>query len=74
MNDQAYWVDSTPDVSYGEEHKADQAAIERQLANPNACLKHIWEHLEVMEIARTTKTLSLWTVAMALITIIHGRD
>jgi hypothetical protein len=68
------WYDSTPDVKYGEQHNADQEAITKQLANPKAVLKHMWEHVETMPLERSARAHGLLTIAMALITIIHGED
>jgi hypothetical protein len=68
------WYDSTPDVKYGEQHTADQEAIAKQLASPKAVLKRMWEHIEMMPLDRSAQAHSLWTVSMALITLIHAEN
>ena len=68
------YVDSTSHVTFGDECRADEAATEKHLANPNAMLKSAWVHIEVMDVARTVKAHSLLEIALALIALIHGEE
>lgn len=49
-------------------------AWEQDAADPVSYLKRVWDRLEIISLSSSERALSLWTIAMALITIAHTKD
>ena len=69
MSDFAGWVDSTPDVGYGEQYNADRAAEAARIADPRACLKRVYARIEEMPLSKMVLAHSLYEVSMAQIVL-----
>lgn len=59
---------------YAVDYVKDRELFDNAIAKPRAFLKRVWEYLETAPLNRSVRVLSLWTIAMALITLIHSKD
>lgn len=59
---------------YAVETKDGWRAWEQDAEDPKVYLKRVWNRLEEISLEPSERVLSLWTIAMALITLAHTKD
>jgi hypothetical protein len=52
----------------------DKAGTARMIAEPENTLKHAFDYIGMMDLTHEAKRMALWQAALAIITIVLGKD